>query len=55
VASIFQRGRKGIWWIKYYVHGRQVYHTLGTTLERAALRFKRQIEGEEAKGAAPPR
>ena len=28
MASIFQRGKQGIWWIKYYVNGRQVYHSL---------------------------
>jgi len=50
VASIFQRGKKKIWWIKYYVHGKQVYHSLDTVEERVALRFKRHIEGEHAKG-----
>lgn len=50
MASIFQRGKKGTWWIKYYVAGHQVYHTLNTTNARVAQRIKRQIEGEEAKG-----
>ncbi|MBM4045056.1 MAG: hypothetical protein FJ279_08080 [Planctomycetes bacterium] len=50
MASIFQRGKRGIWWIKYYVNGRQVYHSLGTIDPRVARRIKRQIEGEEAKG-----
>ena len=50
MASIFQRGKRGTWWIKYYVNGRQVYHSLGTTSARVARRVKREIEGEEAKG-----
>jgi len=50
VASIFQRGKRGTWWIKYYVNGRQIYHSLGTTSGRVAQRVKREIEGEEAKG-----
>ncbi|MFH1749024.1 MAG: tyrosine-type recombinase/integrase [Planctomycetota bacterium] len=50
MASIFQRGKKGTWWIKYYVASHQVYHTLNTTNARVAQRIKRQIEGEEAKG-----
>ncbi|MCX5635018.1 MAG: hypothetical protein NTW55_04140 [Planctomycetota bacterium] len=50
MASIFQRGKGRIWWIKYYVNGRQVYYSLGTKNERAAKRIKRQIEGEDAKG-----
>ena len=50
MAATFQRGRKGIWWIKYYVAGQQVYHSLHTTNPRAAERIKRQIEGDEVKG-----
>jgi len=50
VASIFQRGKRGTWWIKYYANGRQVYHSLGTVNAREAQRVKREIEGEEAKG-----
>ncbi|MCY2954339.1 MAG: hypothetical protein NTU53_20600 [Planctomycetota bacterium] len=50
MASIFHCGRSRIWWIKYYANGWQVYHSLHTDQERVALRIKRQIEGEEAKG-----
>ena len=50
MASIFQRGKQGIWWIKYYVNGRQVYHSLRTTSVRAAKQIKRQVEGDKAKG-----
>ncbi|MBN2456543.1 MAG: hypothetical protein JXB29_08445 [Sedimentisphaerales bacterium] len=50
MASIFQRGKGRIWWIKYYVNGRQVYYSLGTKDGRVVKRTKRQIEGEEAKG-----
>ena len=50
MAHIYQRGKKGIWWIKYYVNGRQVFHSLHTDQQRVASKIKRQIEGEEAKG-----
>ena len=50
MASIFQRGKQGIWWIKYYVNGRQVYHSLRTTSVRVAKQVKRQVEGDKAKG-----
>ncbi len=50
MASIFKRGKKGTWWIKYYANGRQVYYSLKTTNDRVAKRVKREIEGEEAKG-----
>lgn len=50
MAIIFQRGKQGIWWIKYYAGGRQVYHSLHTTNARAAERVKRQVEGGHAKG-----
>ena len=50
MASIFKRGKKGTWWIKYYTNGRQIYYSLKTTNERVARRVKREIEGEEAKG-----
>jgi hypothetical protein len=38
-------------WIKYHVNGKQVYHSLSTIEEQVALRIKRQIEGQHAKGA----
>ncbi len=50
MAFLFQRGKKKVWWIKYYVDGRQVYHSLKTTNARIAHQIKRQIEGDEAKG-----
>jgi len=50
MASIFRRGKQGIWCIKYYVNGRQAYYSLNTTDARIAKKMKRQIEGEEAKG-----
>ncbi len=50
MASIFRRGKQGIWCIKYYVNGRQIYYSLNTKDARVAKRMKRQIEGEEAKG-----
>ncbi len=49
MACIFKRGKQGIWWIKYYAHGRQVYHSLKTKDARMAKRIKQQIEGEKAK------
>jgi len=50
MAALYQRGKKQVWWIKYYVNGRAIYRSLGTTDARVAERIKRQIEGEEAKG-----
>ena len=50
MAAIYKRGKKGIWWIKYYVAGKAVYYSLRTTNARAAERIKKQIEGDEAKG-----
>ena len=50
VASLYQRGKRRIWWIKYYVNGRPVYRSLHTTNARVAERIKKQIEGNEAKG-----
>lgn len=50
MASIFKRGKRGTWWIKYYADGRQIYHSLNTTNARAAEKIKRQIEGDEARG-----
>ncbi len=52
MASIFQRGKRGTWWIKYYVDGKQVYHSLNTTDKREARRKKREVEGDEAKGGS---
>jgi len=50
MASIFKRGSGGIWYIKYYVNGRQVYESLDTTSERLAQRMKREIEADEVAG-----
>jgi len=50
MAAIFKRGKRGTWWIKYYVNGHQVYHTLNTRDVRVAKRIKAEIEGEHAKG-----
>ena len=57
MASIFQRGKRRTWWIKYYVDGKQVYRSLKTTIAREAERIKRLIEGQEASGdlVAPSR
>jgi integrase len=57
MASIFQRGKRGTWWIKYYVDGKQVYRSLKTTVAREAERVKKLIEGQEASGdlVAPSR
>lgn len=50
MAHIFQRGKRGTWWIKYYVDGKQVYRSLKTTVAREAERIKKLIEGQEASG-----
>ena len=57
MAFIFQRGKRGTWWIKYYVDGQQVYRSLKTTVAREAERIKKLIEGQEASGdlVAPSR
>lgn len=51
MASLYQRGKKGTWWIKYYVRGRPVFTSLKTTNARAAERVLKQIEGEHAGGS----
>ena len=51
MASLYQRGKKGTWWIKYYVRGRPVFKSLKTTSARAAERVLKQIEGEHASGS----
>jgi len=50
MASIFKRADSKIWYIKYYVNGRQVYQSLETTSERVARQAKKQIEADEVKG-----
>ena len=39
MATIIQRGKKGTWWIKYRVNGKQVYNSLNTTHRRVAEKF----------------
>ncbi len=48
MASLYQRGKKGTWWIKYYVRGRPAFKSLKTTNARAAESVLKQIEGEHA-------
>jgi integrase len=50
MASIFQQGKRGIWWIKYYANGTQVHRSLKTTNAREALQAKRLVEGDDARG-----
>jgi hypothetical protein len=50
MASIFQRGKRKTWFIKYYANGRQVYHSLKTTNARVAQQALRMVEGDEARG-----
>jgi len=50
VAFLYQRGKRGIWWVKYYVRGRPVFKSLKTTNARAAERVLKQIEGDQASG-----
>lgn len=50
MASIFKRGRSRFWYIKYYVHGQQVYRSLETTSERVARKLQEQIEADEVRG-----
>jgi hypothetical protein len=50
MASIFKRGNGGVWYVKYYVNGQQVYESLDTTSERVAQQMKREIEADETAG-----
>ena len=50
MATLIQRGKKNIWWIKYYVNGRQVYHSLRTKNRRVAESARKQIEAEADRG-----
>ena len=50
MASIFRRGRRGTWWIKYRVGERQIHHSLHTTNERVAITTKRRVEAEMTTG-----
>ena len=50
MASIVRKGRKGIWWIKYRVGDRQIFHSLHTSNERLALAAKRRVEAEMTTG-----
>jgi len=53
MASVFKRGQ--VWWIKYYVNGHPVQHSLETTEERVALAKKSKVEYERAtRGLALP-
>jgi integrase len=47
-GSVFRRGR--LWWISYYVRGRQVQESSGSALERDAVKLLRQRLGEVATG-----
>ncbi|MCY2929338.1 MAG: tyrosine-type recombinase/integrase, partial [Planctomycetota bacterium] len=50
MATIFKRSRSRFWYVKYYVHGQQVYRSLETTSERVARKLKEQIEADEVRG-----
>jgi len=50
MAAIFKRKRSKFWYVKYYVHGQQVYRSLQTTSERVARKLKEQIEADETRG-----
>jgi len=50
MAAIFKRKRSKFWYVKYYVHGQQVYRSLETTSERVARKLKEQIEADETRG-----
>lgn len=45
MASLFRRGKKGIWYVTYREKGRQKVRSLKTCDKREARRLKREIEG----------
>lgn len=40
--ALFQRGKKGIWWYEFVVHGRRYRESTGTTSERLAEKIERK-------------
>ncbi len=40
--ALFQRGKKGIWWYEFVVHGRRYRESTGTTSERLAEKVERK-------------
>src|SRR5262245_42709319 len=51
---LYQRGR--IWWVQYFVHGRRVWESTGTTRKAAAAAFLQTLLGHASEGLpVPPR
>lgn len=48
MGTIYRRG--DIWWVKYYIDGRPIRESTGTTKETEARRFLKQREGAAAEG-----
>jgi integrase len=48
VGSLYKRG--DIWWVSYYVNGKQVRETAGTTKESEAKRILKEREGKVVTG-----
>jgi integrase len=40
--AMFQRGKKGIWWYEFVVHGRRYRESTGTSSEQLALKIERK-------------
>ena len=53
MASIFKRG--ATWYVKYYVHGKQVYESLHTRSERVVPTENLIRGGEVVEGGVPNR
>lgn len=50
MGCLRQRGKKGIWWLRYYRGGRLIEESAGTTSKTEAARQLKDREGDIAKG-----
>ena len=46
VMALYQRGKKGIWWYEFEVHGRRYRESTKTTSERLAEKIERKRHHE---------
>ena len=50
MGHLYQRGKKGIWWIKYSRDGRTYFESARTTKKKEAGDLLRRREGDIARG-----
>ncbi|MBW2341817.1 MAG: tyrosine-type recombinase/integrase [Deltaproteobacteria bacterium] len=54
MGSLYQRGKKGIWWVQYYDgHGKAIRESAKTTKKTEAERLLKKREGDIAEGKNP--